>query len=89
MKKLMNLLMLSCKKASALSIKREDFQLSRIEKMKLFFHLLLCDACHAFAKQNEWINKALEQDVHPPKNRLEEVQASEGLKERILSKIVQ
>ncbi|MGH2643027.1 MAG: hypothetical protein ACRDE2_03695 [Chitinophagaceae bacterium] len=87
MKKLMNRLMLSCKKASALIIKREDFRLTRMEKIKLFFHLLLCDACHAFAKQNELIGKALEQDTNPTGYQTEEMQVPEGLKERILSKI--
>lgn len=86
MKKLMNTLMLSCKKASALVIKRNDFELTLREKIQLFFHLMMCDACHNFDKQNKVINRALEEDANQPVSTQDE-QASGNLKDRIISKL--
>jgi hypothetical protein len=88
MKKLMNKLMLSCKKASALIIKRNDFRLTRVEKVQLFFHLLMCGACHRFDIQNKFLNKALEQQIKESEEVLESEEAPEGLKENIISRLV-
>ncbi|TAN13011.1 MAG: hypothetical protein EPN37_14450 [Chitinophagaceae bacterium] len=85
MKKIMNTLMLSCKKASALIIKRNDFLLTRKERIQLFFHLLVCDACHTFSRQNEVVSKVLEQQNRLPSNWQKEMSAVEELKEQIIS----
>lgn len=89
MKKMMNRLMLSCKKASEAIVRREDFPLTRIERTKLYFHLLVCGACHAFSKQNELISNLLKGDTDPSAYPAAEIQVPEGLKEQVLSKIAQ
>lgn len=52
MKKLMNILMLSCKKASALIDKKSVTKLSIKEKVMLRTHTSMCDFC------TEYQNKA-------------------------------
>lgn len=45
MKKLMNILLLSCKKASGLIEKKLHFPLNPVEKIQLAIHTSMCDAC--------------------------------------------
>jgi hypothetical protein len=87
MKKIMNIFMLSCKKASALIIKKNDFLLTRKERIQLFFHLLVCDACHTFSRQNETVNKLLKQQNQTSFNLPNDVQVPEGLKGQIISRL--
>lgn len=81
----MNIFMLSCKKASALIIKKNDFLLTRKERIQLFFHLLVCDACHTFSRQNEVVNKILEQQNRLSSNWQKEIPATKELKKQIIS----
>ncbi len=54
----------SCKKATELIERREDFPLSTIEKLKLKMHLLMCNKCHSYAEESALINKMLK-DIPP------------------------
>lgn len=87
MKKLMNLILLSCKRASGLIVKRESFQLTRTEKIRLFFHLLMCSACTAFSKQSKIIHNVLEKDRDATINMEDNNDLPESLKERIISNL--
>lgn len=87
MKKLMNLIMLSCRKASGLIVKRENFTLTRLEKIRLFLHLLMCDACTAFSRQSKIINNALEKEADPPIKAEDNIDLPDDLKEKIISKL--
>ena len=59
MKKLMNKLMLSCRKASELIEKKTAFRLTRIETIQLFMHTRMCDACQLYYKQSKFIDDAV------------------------------
>lgn len=87
MNKIMNFLMLSCKKATALIVKREDFNLRRIEKMQLFFHTLMCSGCRNFELQNKMISKILKHHISAPEKVLNEEKSPEQLKDSIFSKL--
>lgn len=87
MKKLMNLLILSCKKASSLIVKRENFELTLIERMRLFFHLFMCDACSAFSSQSKMIHQVMEKENNKPENIPEDAEVPVDLKEKILSNL--
>jgi hypothetical protein len=87
MKKLMNFIMLSCKKASGLIVKRESFDLSPVEKMRLYFHLMMCDACSAFSKQSEMIQQVMEKEYNNPEGAPATKDIPENLKEKILSNL--
>lgn len=64
MKKLMNILMLSCEKASGLIEKKLHFPLSSIEKMQLYFHTSMCDTCKSYQKHSKDLDTLLEKHIH-------------------------
>ena len=59
-------LMLSCKDASELIVKKDAEDLKFYDRMRLMMHLSMCKFCSLFEKQNEFINsniKALDDSV--------------------------
>jgi thioredoxin-related protein len=60
MRKLMNLLMLSCKQASFLADKKSISPLTRKEKVMLAMHKSMCKYCTAFEKQSMAIDNYLQ-----------------------------
>ena len=48
----------SCKEATLLSLKKEEIKLTRLQKIKLFAHLVHCKYCRLFLKQAELIEKS-------------------------------
>ncbi len=59
----MNKVMLSCKKATELMEKQHIVRLTQVERVQLFMHTRMCDACSRYAKQSEFIDKAFGQDA--------------------------
>lgn len=49
----------NCKKATLLSLKKEEQPLSFREQARLSIHLLFCNACKQFVRQSALINKAM------------------------------
>lgn len=64
MKKLMNYLMLSCKKATELIEKKSVTDLSWKENIQLKVHTKMCDACCYYQKQSKEIDGILYKYVH-------------------------
>jgi hypothetical protein len=60
MKKLMQILFLSCLKATELIEKKLHFRLSYTEKLQLKVHKMMCDACRLYEKQSGLLEKAIE-----------------------------
>jgi hypothetical protein len=52
-------LMLTCKQASQIISRSLDNPLSWSDRMKLKFHLFICDACNRFNQQLRLLNSAL------------------------------
>lgn len=50
---------LSCKQATELVEKRENFGLSKLENLKLKFHLSMCSSCSKYSKQSILLDRAL------------------------------
>jgi len=65
MKNIMNILMLSCKKATELIEKRLATRLSAIEKIQLKMHTTVCSQCSTYEKQSDIIEKRISQ-IHQP-----------------------
>ena len=63
MKKLMNILFLSCLKATALIEKKLDFRLSFSEKIRLKMHKMMCEACTLYEKQSNILDKAIDSSL--------------------------
>lgn len=85
MKRIMNWLMLSCRKATELIEKRTVTKLSLAEKMQLGLHTSMCSGCKAYQQQSgimdKWLtNHFLKAQEPKPEN-------TDKLKERIISKI--
>jgi hypothetical protein len=59
MKKIMNILFLSCLKATELIEKKMHFRLSRKEKIQLTAHKMMCNACTSYEKQSLLIEKGI------------------------------
>ena len=59
MKKIMNILFLSCLKATEMIEKKLLFSLSLSEKIRLSMHKAMCDACTLYEKQSITLDKAL------------------------------
>jgi hypothetical protein len=89
MKKIMNWLMLSCKKATELIEKKLLIKLSFRENVQLKMHKSFCDACTTYEKQSKLIDKLLSKNVHKDSQEADnnEVVENEELKKRILDKI--
>lgn len=87
MKKLMNYLMLSCKKATELIEKRTLVRLSFKEKVQLRMHKSMCDACTAYEKQSRKIDELLHKHIHDDSFENATVLSNEALKEKIINYI--
>ena len=85
MKRFMSLLILSCKKATALLGKREVLPLSFKEKIQLKLHIYVCKACNAYENQSVTMDHTL--------TKLSNRQSSEkrtlkpALKQKIINEI--
>ena len=88
MKKLMNILVLSCKKATELIEKRIHFSLNPIESVQLFFHASMCDACKNYQKQSTDLDDLLSEHSQIKESpSASNVSLSEDVKARILKKL--
>ncbi|MBK7229913.1 MAG: hypothetical protein IPH97_13835 [Ignavibacteriales bacterium] len=52
-------LMITCKEATMLSVQKAEITLSFSDRMRLFIHLLVCQYCRLFNKQNKMIDRLL------------------------------
>lgn len=52
-------LMISCKEATILSIKKAEISVPFYDRLRLFLHLIICQYCRLFEKQNKIIDKLL------------------------------
>ncbi|MBK3519316.1 anti-sigma factor family protein [Carboxylicivirga marina] len=52
-------MMISCKEATFLISKKQQDKLTRIEKIQLTFHLMMCKYCRRFERQTKFITKAI------------------------------
>jgi anti-sigma factor RsiW len=87
MKKLMNVLMLSCRKASELIDKRSLAKLSTKEKVMLHMHTSMCDACAAYQKQSRAIDGLLHKHLHHTDEAIPPQVVNDKLKDKIISKL--
>lgn len=87
MKKLMNILMLSCKKASELIDKRSLSKLSWTENLQLNMHTAMCDGCKAYENQSHFLDKMLHKHIKSQdESKVPQVENND-LKNKIISKL--
>ena len=83
MKKLLNILMLSCKKAGELIEKKLSGKLSAAEEVQLTMHTKMCKSCSNYQSQQGIIDQALKEDCTSSSNEAE----CEDLKLSILKQL--
>lgn len=54
-----NKLMITCKEATMISVQKAEIGVSLNDRLRLFVHLLICQYCRLFEKQNKIIEKLL------------------------------
>lgn len=89
MKKLMNVMMLSCKKASGLIEKKLHFPLSPVEMVQLMVHTSMCDACRNYQKQSTELDALLDKHIHhdPKMDDSHDDVLSDDIKSRIVREL--
>lgn len=73
-------LKLSCHKATVFMERRDLKPLSSTERIGLWFHLRICDACKTYEQQSEAIDRLLEKRTQPAID-------SSALEHRIISEL--
>ena len=82
MNKLMNKMMVSCKKASELTEKNSVSPLSLVERTKLKLHLRMCGVCKSYEHQSKLIDSAVKRILKLKESQ--SINLSEEKKEEIL-----
>ncbi len=85
MNRLMNKMMLSCKRATELMDKKAYVNLSSVENFQLFLHTRMCDACRLYKKQSRLLESILKKQAQEPD---ESNHATETLSKEIKSQII-
>ena len=83
----MNLLILSCKKATELIEKRSVVKLSFKEKVQLRMHKSMCDVCTAYEEQSRKIDELLHKHIHDASIDNTAILTNGALKEKIINNI--
>lgn len=87
MKRLMNILMLTCKKASELIDLKSMRKLSMKEKVMLLMHTSMCDGCSAYLKQSKILDDLLHKHIHiSDQTKIPQI-INNDLKQQIISKL--
>lgn len=84
MRRLMNAVMLHCRKATFLIEKSNEAPLGLVEKVQLNLHLSMCHGCRNYRKQNRFLERLLNRygtkTTVPPQN-------TAALEEKIISEL--
>jgi hypothetical protein len=67
--------------------KRNIVGLSAYEKINLFLHKSMCDACTAYEEHSKMIDKILHRHIHDVTESQVPILSNSELKERIISKL--
>ncbi len=86
MMRLMNIMMLSCRKATELMEKKLYSDLGQTERFKLFLHTRMCDACRLYEKQSQFMDSVLRKQSATPNHRKASLKT---LPEEVKSKILE
>ncbi len=87
MMKLMNKLMLSCKKATELMEKKNQSSLNPLETVQLFMHTSMCDACSLYERQSHFLDSLLKKQNGTQGSVSHKRKLPEEVKSQILSKL--
>ncbi len=86
MKKLLNIFMLSCLRASELIEKRLVGKLSAKERIQLSMHTSMCDACKSWEKQSKDLDNSLK--THRQSHKQQPINETESLSDEVKKSII-
>ena len=88
MKKLMNFMFLSCRKATELIEKKLLMGLNSKESVQLMFHTSMCDACKKYSHQSKDLDTIIKNHVQNYNPELDDLQTiTPEYKEKILNSL--
>ena len=79
----MNILLLSCLKATELIEKNLHFRLTLVEKSQLKVHKMMCDACKRYDSQSHIIENSMKHQEHRDPKDLEVEQLKVNIRKKI------
>ena len=79
----MNILFLSCLRATELIEKKLHFKLSLTERSQLKMHKMMCDACRRYEKQNLFIENNLKHQHYIPQKEVDVEQLKKLINEKL------
>lgn len=81
----MHWLLLSCKKATELIEKRSFIGLKLLDRIRLQWHLRLCEACSLYESHSKQIDHMMQHThTHTPSSTPSEALAAQAFKERLI-----
>ena len=87
MKKIMNWLLLSCKRATELIESKLLVKLSFKENVQLQMHKSMCSACTAYEKQSKKLDEFISKNIADRSDQLTALIPNENLKLKIISSL--
>jgi len=87
--KIMNIIILSCRKASELIEKRLHFDLKPVEKMQLYLHTCICNSCKSYQIHSKNLDATLNKHMHQKLSATDGTSNghSDDLKNKIITKL--
>lgn len=84
----MNMIMLSCRKATGLMEKKTMIDLKASTRFQLFLHTRMCDACKLYERQSQFLDRILrKRSEEPRENETPEKRLSDNIKSRIIREL--
>lgn len=85
----MNIIILSCRKASELIEKSLHFDLKLVEKIQLYIHSYICKSCKSYQIHSKNLDAALYKHMHQKSSAADESnnRHSDDLKKKIIGKL--
>jgi len=87
MRKIMNILMLSCRKATELIERRSLFGIDMFRKIQLFMHLKACDACKNYETHSNHIDLAVQKHLENANKDKVISNQIDSFKEKLISEL--
>lgn len=85
MRRVMNMLMLSCRKATGLMEEKAMDDINSLARFQLFLHTSMCNACKLYEQQSQYLERILRKHLQEPNdNQFPEKHLPDNLKSTII-----
>lgn len=85
MTRVMNMLMLSCRKATGFMEKKAMADINSFARLQLFLHTSMCDVCKLYEQQSQYLERILRKQLQEPNDdQRPEKQLPDNIKSKII-----